>query len=200
MNEVDALRIHQNEMIRSLQRTLDLHCPGEADHAERVAVYAVATAQEMGVSGDDLMDLRRAAALHDIGKVAVDRDLLVKPGGLSDDEVVALRLHAELSIRVLEGIDWLASAVLMVRHHHEHWDGGGYPDGLQGNEIPLGSRIIGVAEAFDVMTMASPFRELLMPDEAVAELERCAGTQFDPGVVSAFKRVQSLIQPIGMKG
>lgn len=200
MNEADALRIQQNELIRALQRTLELHCPGEADHAERVAVYSVATAHELGVSEAELLDIRRAAALHDIGKVAVDRDLLVKPGGLSDEDIVALRLHAELSIRVLEGIEWLAEAALMVRHHHEHWDGGGYPDGLQGDEIPLGSRIIGVAEAFDVMTMASPFRELRMPEEALAELERCAGTQFDPGVVSAFGRIQALVQPIGMKG
>lgn len=196
MNDAAMLQQAYNDTVRAFMRALDLHTPGEGSHAARVAVLATSIAHELGVDGEELVHLRRAAELHDVGKIGLDRDLLTKREGLTPDEIAELRLHALLALEVLRGLPWLAPAEPMVRHHHEWWDGTGYPDGLAGEEIPLGARIIAVAEAFDVMTMSSTFRDLLSPEEALAELRRCAGVQFDPAVVAAFERVQPLIQPI----
>jgi HD-GYP domain-containing protein (c-di-GMP phosphodiesterase class II) len=196
---MDLERILQqthNDTIRALVRALDLHAPGEGDHAERVSVYAVATGEELGLDSEALTLLRRAAALHDVGKIAVDRRLLDKPGALDQEELDRLRTHAQLAARVLAALPWLDGTMPMVRHHHERWDGGGYPDGLHGEAIPLGARIIGVAEAFDHMTAASGWRAPVSDSEAIEEVRRCSGAQFDPQVVEAFLAVQPVIQPV----
>ncbi len=185
-----------NDTVRAFLRALDLHAPGEASHAERVAVLAVATAHQLGWRGEDLVHIRRAAALHDVGKIAVSRDLLEKKGGLTQMEIDELKLHAMMAVRVVESLAWLEPAVPMIRHHHERWDGSGYPDGLKGDAIPEGARIIAVAEAFDALTWPSAFREPVSTEEAMKELRDCAGAQFDPNVVEAFAAVQPLIQPL----
>lgn len=190
----DLLQRSQNDAVRGLLRALDMHFAGEADHAERVSVYAVATAEKMGMSNEELVHVRRAAELHDVGKVHIDSALLGKLGKLSEDEIATLHLHAVLSLRVIESFDYLAPCVPMIMHHHERWDGTGYPDALKGEEIPLGARIIAVAEAFDVMLFVGPHRKT--EAEALEELGRCEGTQFDPKVVEAFRTVQPLIQPL----
>lgn len=194
----DAAHLQQsyNDMLRAFIAALDMHSPGEGGHAERVSVFATATAYELGWPECDLVHIRRAAALHDVGKVAIDRSLLSKRGGLTQMEIDELKLHAQLAVRVVESLDWLQPALPMIRHHHERWDGSGYPDGLSGDQIPAGARVIAVAEAFDVMTEPSPFREPIPPDAAIEELRRCAGKQFDPAVVEAFLKVQPLIQPV----
>lgn len=192
----DADRGARNLVVRALLERLDVHSPSERDHAERVAVFSVATGEAMGLSDEALLDLRYAAVLHDVGKVAVDSRLLRKAGRLSDEELDGIRFHALLAASVLEGIDWLASALPSIRHHHERWDGEGYPDRLSGPDIPIGARIIHVAEVFDVLTGAVPFRSEMPEEAALDEIKRCAGTQFDPRVVEAFLRVQPLIQPI----
>ncbi len=189
-------RIRQNETVRSLLKTLDEHSPGEKAHGERVATYAVATGEKMGLSDEELLSLRYAATLHDVGKVRVDANLLGKLGTLTPGELGALRLHAELALSVLDDYDFLQKTVPMVRSHHEHWNGGGYPEGLKEEEIPLGARLIAVAEAFDMLLAGSPWREAFEEETAIAEIQSCAGTQFDPKVVEAFLRVQPLIQPV----
>lgn len=186
----------QNDQIKSLLRILDLHGPGERDHAERVAVYAVATAHELGLRDGDLLDIRFAATLHDVGKVKVDAALVRKLGRLDDDEIDAMKLHAELSLEMLEGFAWLQPCLPLIIHHHERWDGSGYPTGLARNLIPLGARIIAVAEAFDVMVSGSGWSGRRAEAEALDELKACAGSQFDPEVVQAFVNVQPLIQPL----
>ncbi len=193
MNNLES----RNDTVRSLVRALESHGPGEGAHADRVAVYAAATGHELGLELDDLVELRWAAALHDVGKISVDPDLLKKFGRLTESELAQLRSHAELAMRVIEEFDWLKPAVPMVRHHHERFDGTGYPDGLAGDSIPLGARIIAVAETFDVLTQHTPWREPMGCAEAIEEIDRCSGDQFDPAVVEAFKKVQPLIQPIG---
>ena len=186
-----------NDTIRALVQALDLHEPGEGGHSERVSVYATATGHELGMHFDELVDLRRAAALHDIGKISVNQTTLRKLGDLDESELEELRSHALMAMKIVESFEWLRPAVPMIRHHHEWWDGTGYPDGLAGDDIPLGARIIGACEAFDVLVSGSPWRRHVSEAEALAELERCSGTQFDAKVVSALRGVQPLIQPVG---
>lgn len=187
----------QNDIVRSLLKALDLHGPGERSHAERVAVYAVATGHELGLRDQELLDLRFAATLHDVGKVKVDSGLVNKLGRLDENEIEAMKLHAELSLEMLEGFEWLKPALPMIIHHHERWDGQGYPTGLGANLIPLGARIIAVAEAFDALTTDAGWNNPVTDKEAIEELRACEKTQFDPEVVQAFVKVQPLIQPVG---
>ena len=126
-----------------------------------------------------------AALLHDIGKVGIPDVLLQKVERLSSHERALLREHAELGAQILEASPFLQDLMPAVRNHHEHWDGGGYPDQLAGENIPLAARIIGVAEAYDAMQRNRPYRAGLTSEEAVSELRRCAGTQFDPAVVQS---------------
>lgn len=186
----------KNDQVHSLLKALDLHGPGERGHAERVAVYSVATGYELGIRDEELLMLRYAATLHDVGKVKVDSTLVRKLGRLDDEEIEAMKLHAELCLELLEGFDWLQPCLPMIIHHHERWDGRGYPTGLGANLIPLGARIIAVAETFDVLTIDAGWNQPRDEEMAIAELKACAGTQFDPEIVQAFIIVQPLIQPI----
>lgn len=196
-DEADVeLQKAQNDLIRSLLRALEGHAPGESGHAERVAVYSVATGEKLGLDDRDLLHLRRAAQLHDVGKVKVPAGILMKPDRLSEADWDELRLHAILAESVLESIWFLSPALPLIRHHHERWDGEGYPDGLAGENIPLGARIIGVAEAFDSLTWPSPFRAEVSEESALIEIKKNAGAQFDAAVVEAFEQVQPLIQPL----
>jgi HD-GYP domain-containing protein (c-di-GMP phosphodiesterase class II) len=130
---------------------------------------------------------RLAGSLHDLGKLAIPEEILRKPGPLTPPERLVLERHSQIGFRMLEslGVDPVAHWVL---HHHERWDGMGYPDGLAREEIPLGARIIFVADAYDAMTSDRAYRGRLTPQEAVSELERCAGSQFDPEIVAVFAR------------
>src|SRR3954465_200261 len=158
--------------------------PQPRAHAENVAAYAVAIGQVLGFDRDRSVRLRRAAMLHDVGKVAVDASVLIKPGALTDDEWVQIREHAVTGgvMLVHAGLhveaDW-------VRHHHERVDGGGYPDRLTLEEIPLEARILFVADAFEAMTSDRPHRAGMPGEDALAELSRSAGTQFAPAIVQA---------------
>lgn len=192
----ELIQQSNNEVVRALVCALDMHQPGEGGHAERVSVYAVATGERLGLSDSDLLDLRRAAALHDVGKISISPELLGKLGRLSEEELDELRLHSMLAMKMVEGFDWLRPALPIVRHHHERWDGAGYPDRLAGEDIPLGARIVAVAEAFDALLSDSNWRESLDEQEALAEIRAHAGTQFDPAVVAAFLEIQPLIQPL----
>lgn len=191
----NAERTARNDVIRELLERLDRHSPSERGHAERVAVYSVAMAEQMGLSDEALEDIRVAALLHDVGKVSLDASLLAKMGRLTDEEIGALRRHAHLAASVLESIDWLEPSLPAIRHHHERWDGTGYPDGLFGPDIPLGARLIGLAETFDVLAMGL-HRQAVDEEAALNEIRACAGTQFDPRAVGAFLIVQPLIQPM----
>jgi diguanylate cyclase (GGDEF)-like protein len=155
-----------------------------SSHSQRVADLAVRIARRMGIDADELELTRLAARLHDVGKLAIPEEILRKSGPLTEPERLALERHPQIGYRMLEnlGIAVVAESVL---RHHERWDGGGYPSGLPGAEIPLSARIIFVADAYDVMTSERVYRRRLTPEEALAELERCSGSQFDPEVVSS---------------
>jgi HD-GYP domain-containing protein (c-di-GMP phosphodiesterase class II) len=193
----DEQLMERNDVVRSFLTRLDKHSPSEQGHAERVAVYAVATAEAMGFDDDFLLNIRYAALLHDVGKISLDANLLAKMGKLTEEELDALRLHSMIAAGLLEAIDWLEPCLPDIRHHHERWDGEGYPDGLVGSDIPVGARIINLAETFDVILtglQGDPRSE----KAALDEIKRCSGSQFDPRVVDAFVSVQPLIQPLSI--
>jgi len=169
----------------SLARAVDARNAYTGSHSQRVSELAARTARRLGLPEDQVELTRLAASLHDLGKLAIPEELLRKPGPLTDPERMILERHPQIGFRMLEslGVDTVAEWVL---HHHERWDGRGYPDGLPGDEIPLGARIIFVADAYDAMTSECVYRRRVSPEAAIAELDRCAGSQFDPGIVTAF--------------
>jgi two-component system, cell cycle response regulator len=152
------------------------------------SVVAPRLGARLGLAGEDLEVLARAAQLHDIGKVAIPRELLLKTGPLSDDELDFIRRHVIIGERVLHGAEPLVPVAQVVRATHERWDGEGYPDGLAGEQIPLAARIVAVCEAFESMTTGRGYRPPIPPASALAELRRCSGTQFDPQVVEELDR------------
>ena len=160
--------------------------PGTGAHSERVRIYALALAEAHGVPKGQLLDVEYGVMLHDIGKIAVPDGILLKPGPLSPDEWKIMRKHPEMGRRLIEHIPFLRGAVPVVYHHHERWDGTGYPDGLRGEDIPLGARIFAVADAFDAMTYDRPYSRAIPVASARVEIERCAGTHFDPSVAATF--------------
>jgi putative nucleotidyltransferase with HDIG domain len=155
-------------------------------HCDRVADYACTLARMAGLDHETLFWFRAGALLHDVGKLIVPSSILNKPGPLSAEERALMERHPAAGEKMLAGIEFPWDVKPMIRHHHERWDGTGYPDRLAGEQIPLGARIIFVADAFDAMTSERVYRKPLSERDAVAELERCAGTQFDPAVVDAF--------------
>ncbi|HEU5066321.1 MAG TPA: diguanylate cyclase [Gaiellaceae bacterium] len=156
-----------------------------------VAVLAEAVSRRLRMPEPELRTLRQAAELHDVGKLAIPEEILNKPGPLSEDEWEFVRRHPLIGERILGSAPALGAAGKLVRSTHEQWDGTGYPDGLASSEIPLGARIIAVCDSFDAMTSPRPYAEPISTQQAIRELVRCAGTQFDPEVVDAFAAVQA---------
>jgi HD-GYP domain-containing protein (c-di-GMP phosphodiesterase class II) len=167
----------------------DEHAPG---HSERVTTYCLAIAEHLKLDDETFRNLRYAAGLHDVGKIGISRSILNKLGKLTDEEFEIMRMHSLIAVRILEKVDGLKDAVPMIRHHHERYDGSGYPDGLVGENIPVGARIISVAEAYDILTSDVPWRNAMDNQEALAEIQRCSGTQFDPVVVKALEKAVSV--------
>jgi hypothetical protein len=162
---------------------------GTAEHSNDVVLITDAIAERMGIEGDEADDLLAAAQLHDIGKAWVPSGLLEKAGPLTDEEWEVMRRHTVVGERILSSVEELKRVSRLVRYSHERWDGGGYPDGLAGSDIPLGSRIIFCADAFHAIRCDRPYRAGRSAGEAVSEITRCAGTQFDPRVAGALERV-----------
>jgi diguanylate cyclase (GGDEF)-like protein len=163
------------------EREPDLHL-----HLHGVAALASAVGRRLALSAEQLDEVARAAELHDVGKIAIPDEILHKPASLDAGEWELMRQHTVIGDRILGAAPAMRPVAEIVRASHERWDGGGYPDGLAGEQIPLGARIVSVCDAFHAMTTARPYRATLDPEAALAELRRCAGTQFDPAVVDAF--------------
>lgn len=170
-----------------LMRALAERDPELSTHLATVADLAVAVARRLGLDPASVEEVRHAADLHDVGKVAIPDAILDKPGPLDDDEWVFMRRHTIIGERIVAAAPALSEVAVLVRASHERWDGGGYPDGLRGEEIPLGARIVAVCDSFDAMVADRPYRAPLSDADALAELERCGGSQFDPRVVAAFR-------------
>ncbi|NPV54789.1 MAG: HD-GYP domain-containing protein [Firmicutes bacterium] len=165
---------------------MDLRDSHTARHSKNVADYSEIIAREMGLSIDDQKAIYLAGLLHDVGKIGVPRSSLSKPGKLTDEELREVRKHPALSHELIAEIPGFKGIAGIVLYHHERYDGRGYPHGIGGDEIPLGSRILCVADSFDAMVSERVYRHAITILEAILELEQCAGTQFDPEVVLAF--------------
>jgi two-component system cell cycle response regulator len=164
--------------------------PALLEHAREVAELAASVAFALGLDRRAREVVARAAELHDIGKMAVPAEILGKPGPLAAAEVELVRRHTLIGEAMIGAAPTLRPVAVLVRASHERWDGRGYPDGLRGEAIPLGARIVAVCDAFSAMREERPYGGVLTEAEAITELRRCAGTQFDPGVVRAFCRAR----------
>jgi len=173
-------------MATSLVSLIDLRDRYTGGHSERVAKYVRGIAVELCLPADETDMLVFAASLHDIGKIGVPDHILLKQGSLTNDEFAWIRNHPEWGWMAVRNVDGFQEAALLILHHHERLDGKGYPSRLAGNEIPLGARIIAVADSYDALTTNRPYRTARTRVEAINELLRCRETQFDPDVVNAF--------------
>lgn len=171
--------------IAALSAALDIGERMTRGHTDRVVEYATAIGQEMGLGFEDIEILRFAGVLHDVGKVGLSEEILLKPAELTEDEWARVRRHSEIGAGIVSEIRFLNALAPVILHHHERWDGGGYPMGLSGAQTPLLARILGVADAYDAMRSDTPYRKALSAARARVELEEGAGSQFDPQVVSA---------------
>lgn len=181
------------QTLERLAVLLEQRIPGISGHSHRVGAYAGALARAVGLSGAEREQLERAGTVHDIGKSCVPGAVLNKPGPLTAKEWELVRLHAETGAAMVAGFGD-AEAAELVRHHHERFDGGGYPDGLAGNRIPFGARILAVVDTFDALTSDRPYRRAVEPGRALAVLRTEAGTQFDPELVACFAADESMLQ------
>lgn len=175
--------------VRSLVTAIEAKDPYTRGHSERVAEYAQAIAGRMGLPQSDVQVLERAALLHDVGKIGISLDTLVSPDKLSEDEMRAIRRHPGLGADLVTDVDFLHDIVDVVRCHHERCDGGGYPDGILGEDIPLLARILAAADSFDAMTSDRAYRPGIPFDKAIDELRRVSGEQLDERVVASFVEV-----------
>jgi response regulator RpfG family c-di-GMP phosphodiesterase len=183
------LRARTTNLLDSLIAALDLRDTETQWHSRRVASYSRRLARAVGLGATEVDDVERGALLHDVGKIGVRDAILRKPGRLTPAEWDEMKQHPELGYRLLEGIDYLAAARVIVLQHQERWDGLGYPAGLQGEQISVGARIFAVADTLDAITSDRPYRPARGFEVARAEILRCSGTQFDPQVVAAYARV-----------
>ena len=173
-------------MLSMLSRAIEARDPYTRGHSTRVTELAEAVARRLGWSEEQIATLRVGGPLHDIGKLAVSDEVLCKEGRLDDEELAQIREHPKIGAKLLLRVTHLREAIPYVLYHHERWDGTGYPSGKAGEEIPVEARVLAVADAFDAMTSDRPYRSALTHEEALAEIERCAGTQFDPKIARVF--------------
>ncbi|HEY8559446.1 MAG TPA: HD domain-containing phosphohydrolase [Pyrinomonadaceae bacterium] len=181
----NSYRMTLKALVQALE-TRDFETHG---HSERVVTFSLRLGYELGLEKEALRDLELGALLHDIGKIGVPDAVLRKPAKLNEDEWAKMRLHPQHGQKILRNIPFLEGAARIVAQHHERWDGEGYPFGLRGEDIEIGARIFAVVDAFDAMVSDRVYRKGCSYQDALAELERCAGTQFDPVVVEAFKAI-----------
>ncbi len=190
MDMFDNLQIFYLEMVQTLARAVDSKDAYTQEHSDRARVKARRVAQEMGLPDPMVRHIEYAALLHDIGKIGIDEAILLKPGKLTPEEYEEMKKHPIIGHQILAPVKYLGPVAQMVLYHQEWYDGRGYPEGLKGEEIPLGARIVAVLDAWDAMTSDRPYRKALGRDIAIGELKKGSGTQFDPKVVEIFMRLE----------
>lgn len=187
----EDLRQTYMHTIKVLAQAIDAKDHYTHSHSQNVAKYAVTIAEEMGLAAKEIEVLRDACELHDLGKIGVDDSILSKPSSLTPEEWEQIKRHPQTAAQILEPLTFLNGAIDIIRQHHEHYDGSGYPEGRKGSDILMGARIIHVADAYEAMRSARSYRKIpLTRQEAVAEIRKHSGTQFDPKVVEAFLKIE----------
>jgi diguanylate cyclase (GGDEF)-like protein len=185
--------------IYALAATIEARDPYTYGHSRKVRTYAIALAESLGLLPETVAIISHAALLHDIGKIGILDEILNKPGKLDLNEMKLIKNHPQLSRNIVGHVPSLTPCLPAILHHHEHWDGNGYPGGLKGEAIPIEARILSIADAFDAMTSLRPYRAPFSYKEAVEELKRCAGTQFDPELVQKFLPIALATTPEEME-
>lgn len=180
--------------IKSIASALDAKDPYTHGHSMRVTLYSIILAKEFNLNDIELERIETAGLLHDIGKIAIPQSILCKPGKLTDEEFIIMKSHPANSEKLIASIKKLHEVSPGVKHHHERWDGRGYPDRLAGEDIPFSARIIAIADTYDAMTSTRSYRKALEHDIAIAEIEKCAGTQFDPVLAKKFVEIENIIK------
>lgn len=194
-HKVSEKQSRRHHSIQLIMRTLYEKIPREEAHSQRVAELSRQLGRAMGFTSADVNELVTAATLHDIGKVAISNEILDKPGTLTEAEWREIKRHPEVSYNILSTVPEYGPLSEIVLAHHERWDGNGYPKGISGKQIPLASRIISIADTFDVMMTGRPYRKAKTLDEALAVIAEEAGRQFDPELVEVFfKKVVPTLQ------
>jgi len=182
----DAGAVRTTDFLEVLAETIESQDGYMRGHARRVAFYASLIADRLCLSATEQEQVRLSAFLHDLGKIGVPTDLLLRPGALDPSERLVVERHPEIGARLVAPLGIATDIAAAIRHHHEWWDGSGYPDGLYGDDIPLTARIVQIADAFDAMTCDRPYRRALPREVVVRELQRFAGVQFDPALAKEF--------------
>jgi len=174
--------------IRALAEAIAAKDPYTRGHSERVSAYAATLAREMGLPGDEVERIRLSALLHDVGKIGVDDSIIRKPTALTEQEFAAMKTHPIKGAAIMSAIPQLADVIPGMKYHHEKWTGGGYPEGLSGEQIPMQARIVTVADTFDAMTTTRPYQQAMEIGYVVERIRQFAGVRYDPVVVDAFVR------------
>jgi putative two-component system response regulator len=177
------------DTVTSLALAIDAKDHYTQGHSQKVSAYAVMIAEALGMDPPEVEEIRLAGLLHDIGKVGIPEPILNKSGPLDAAEWETMKTHTELGAKILEPLEAMKRIRLMVRHHHEFYDGTGYPDRMEGERIPHGARVIAIADAYDTITSERTYKKARTPEDAFLELERCASNQFDPSLVRVFIEV-----------
>jgi len=168
---------------------IDAKSPWTKGHSERVTKYSVAISREMGLPEEEIEVIERAGKLHDIGKIGISDEVLFSEGTLDEEKMNIIRTHPAKGVNILDPLKFLDKEKDIIRHHHERYDGKGYPDGLKGEQISVGARIMAVADAFDAMRSNRPYKRNLSKAEIISELLNNSGTQFDPKIVNVFLKI-----------
>lgn len=182
--------------IKSIAHALDAKDQYTHGHSMRVTLYSLALAKALNLPDDLLEEIETTGLLHDIGKIAIPEKILLKPGKLTEEEYNVIKTHPELGQKLVDGIEKLRLISNWLKSHHERYDGKGYPDGLSGEQIPVSSRIIAIADTYDAMTSNRSYRNALSHDVAIQEIKRCSGSQFDPGLAEIFVQISDEINAI----
>jgi putative nucleotidyltransferase with HDIG domain len=185
----------------ALVRAIETRDSATHEHAERVRHYARALAAQAGITDPQMLHtIQTAALLHDVGKLAIPDRLLSKPGPLTPGEYEQVKQHSTIGADLLSGVVFPGPLALLVRHHHENWDGTGYPDGRRRDDIPLGARVLAIADCFDALTSNRPYRRALSHHSAIAMIYERRGTMFDPQLTDAFLQIVWRLRPVSVNG